>query len=157
MASAAMTETYYEVEKMLFAISNRFAAKTAEPVEELMSIANEAFCDAYLRFDPDKGRKFSTYLWHYVEGYIRRAIYKRDRFPKTQPGQDIPVNTKSAFSDLSDDAEIVARFVFDAPSDMFALIRNRAGWKRFIRIYLDELGWSKYRQDQALQELKGKK
>ena len=118
----AVEETYQDFEKMLFKMCWRAVKMFGGNWEDYLSIANEAFMDAYVTYNIKKGTVFSTWLHWMVRSAIlsSRNPSKIDQHT-VNTGSDIDLeilpkkqtfDVEEFFNDLSDDAKTIKWFYY---------------------------------------------
>lgn len=71
-----LTETYNDVEKLIYFVCHRFRKKYGGEFDELLSEANEIYMDAYRSHDPERG-PFHKHLQAKIWGGMISTLRKR--------------------------------------------------------------------------------
>lgn len=162
--NAAITQTYYDVENLIFDTAHKFSKRYSMDFEDVHSRANELFVDAYNRYVAWRAQygydraPFPFYVRFYIikqlledmrtrmlrEGYLpRRFDYDLEEEMVSDSGFDID----ECLARLSENARLVARLVWDTPihirTALVGTAKRPGQYRRAIREYLrDGMGWS---------------
>ena len=81
---AAIAETYTDVEQLIWSRCHYFCKKYGDSLDEVKSVANYAFMDAYAKWDPNRGQSFSSYTYMVVSNTLlekaRRDAVRHSRY-----------------------------------------------------------------------------
>lgn len=136
----ALSETYEEVRLLICKITNKIVENYRfddHQREELEAEARLIYAKAYESYDPDKGTKFSTYIYFKVDRRLRDWLAKRGH--PTMNAVSLDDDTEAVVSpslavapddfmlclseELSEDALHVARLVIDPPKGLHTALR----------------------------------
>lgn len=150
MGKAALTETFLEVEKLIYSTVYRFQRRFGGDTDELIGMANELFIDAYHSYD----RRSSFPYW---VGYViykglmawyrkerkRASILNRVDVDTDQTETVKKFSVRQLMLDLGEDAIIVVRLLLETNNnDKSTLFRC-----------LESLGWSVARIMESFAEI----
>lgn len=78
--------------KLVLKIANHYNRKTfsAVDIDDLISEGNYALLLAYDRFDEQSGRRFSTFAYHYIQGFIVRYLESKVNAIRTPFHSKVP-------------------------------------------------------------------
>lgn len=159
IAQDALQETYRDEEDRLAKLVRAFKRRFPRAdVDELSSIASEAFLEAYRSHDAEKG-KFSTWLqmivWKRMLDRVKKYARKHDGIsiePLPENLQSTDTNPLHDMStDLSVDACQVLKLIF-VMNDVSGM-KHRTPQKPLLRRVLKDMGWTADRITTAFQEL----
>lgn len=174
-----MTETFLEVEEMIWQCCNEFqewyGKEKPFDMDDLFSFASIKFVEAYESFDPSNGLKFTSYLGICIyRGLLSEYVTKRSRAKNKgvvvsidKPVGDGEANLAPTIADtftdqssiwhgLSEDASMIIDLVLQAPkdiSDAVGISSSGAKWKKAIKTHLKSLGWENWRIRQSFNEI----
>lgn len=162
LAVDAATATYTDVEKLIYKLIHKFIRRYGGDFEELKSVANYAFVQAYDEWDSKKS-SFSTTVSWYVNMHLLNEL--RDRIKRSSRVQYKNITGRDAnyrqrhfanlLDTLSDDAKEVAKLVIKAPAELIdAMDYGELTPKKALRNYLLGLQWSKSRIVQSFNEIR---
>lgn len=170
LSNDAMTETYKDVEMMIYKIVHRFSACYRMPFEDLLSEAHLTFVRAYQKYDParfEKKAKFSSYLYFALSCDLRTFMKKQRKHLNLLEVKEEMVGSEChrAFrvimeSELSEDARQVVGMVLDTPSELVALfkwnrVKTPAGTLHSLREHLlHDVGWTARRVTRTFDEIR---
>jgi len=151
----AENQTYIDVERMLYYVCGRFKTRFGGELHEYLSVANDAFLRAYLKWDPAKSA-FTTYAWHCTWNALRDVARQRRRWGEKIVGNselsdraiDSRFNLAEFLRELSDDARIVVHVVLDTPREFADMGKNS------VRDYLGRIGWATERISESFSEMR---
>lgn len=156
-----VTQTYYDVQNMLYDIAHKFLRKYGGDFEELVSQANLYFMTAYNSFSSKKSN-FTTWCYFIVwKGLLneRQKEIKTNYIPCDTNGYDEDGCFIDFIDELSEDSKIIVGLILDTPNDLKILIERKGGTlpkvKTVIREHLNELGWSMKRITESFSEIRG--
>lgn len=160
------TETYRDVEKLLWKMVHDFRRRNGGDLDELYSVACEAYCIAYQSYDPSKGASFSTWVCWQVLGWLRTAARKERYHSIEKSAGDNTYeweDTMHVFDSdmiaesLSTDAAYVFRLATKPPTELASAAAAKGGsgvnWRTTLRSYLKNLGWAKNRIVESFDEI----
>lgn len=176
-----LTEAYYDVQNLIYDICHRFQRKyhrytkraaiqfesyDKELFEELVAEANLQFIKAFDKYDGTSS-KLSSWVRHRVplcllEG-LRRHLHRNDLCPKVETDLTILAN-QSRFDlgriafELSEDAGVIIKLLTEDNPEFTRRLGQRTTRKRYrkeIKKYLRESGWSLERVKKSFKELAG--
>jgi DNA-directed RNA polymerase specialized sigma24 family protein len=182
-SEVAITETYLEVEKLIFDTVHRFIRLYGGDFEEYVAESNVVYMKVYEAFDPERGA-FSTLLVTSIWNRLIDVSYDRSEAMKVHGAsldaakddggslaemvadhRPANFNLEEFASDLTEDAKSVLRMVLKSPkefgphlSDMIEEVAMGKGgenrnWRSTIRNYLWEVGWSVERISKTFSEI----
>lgn len=172
-----VTETYRDVEKLIYKEVGSFQKRFGGDFDELLSEANLAFMRAYKAYDLTRG-EFTTLLVtsirHGMMNVLRSRMKANSR--KTVSLDAVGCNDTALAEQLADemeppkfdlesfakgltkDAKTVIEILLDTPTDLESAFFWAGGeerhWKSSIRQYLQSLGWTAVRVKESFLELK---
>ena len=82
---------YEQFKPMIIKLVHKWSKLNIVEFDELMQISLLALIEAYKSYDPNKGTKFSTYVYDMIEYKIRKEIYITDR--KNKRYKTVSLNT----------------------------------------------------------------
>ena len=170
MESDTKTQTYEDVQKLIYKMCHLFRRRHGGEFEELVAEANVAFCKAYEHWRANGGACFSTYL---ATAIYRRLLDKkrtaRRRAHVWKEGQwydfQVPApaggwqRLSALVEGLSEDAKTIVQLVLDTPAELLSEVKSRGGkscnWRTSILDHLaDDAGWKQNRVSRAFQEVR---
>jgi RNA polymerase sigma factor (sigma-70 family) len=137
-------------QKLIFSRAHSFHRTTGVDYDDLVSEGYLIFCMAYRKFDPARGGKFSTFLYHCLNSklynYVRDLRRKRMETVTIQPDMasysygNFPILLAS----LSREARYVAEVFLYSPVEVLRLTGTETvnGIKVKLRKHLREQGWT---------------
>lgn len=164
----AVTETYHDVEPLIWHFIYQFTHKFGGDPDEYFSLAQEVFVKVYNGFDPTRGSSFGGYLLPALYRKFRANLnMERRRQPVWQHhiGDRIVESPEPQFDDrallaeLSQDACDLVGMILEAPddvSDALHAVRDslRAiDWRAALKSYLTSQGWSSTRIARTFEEV----
>ena len=167
LATQAASETYTDVEKLIYHICNKFAAKHGGDIDDLISLANQVWCDCYAGWKSGSA-PFSSYLstciWRRLLGAKRRAMRLPTVSTTGADGEMILESRKSSnfqmsefVSELSQDGRTIISLIFETPAELATEIAQKGGHTRNIRKavkdYLKTIGWTCGRIAESFEEI----
>lgn len=147
-------------QQMLYRLVHNFIGQHGGDFEEALSIANEAFVDAWLNWNSRKA-KFTTYLWWRVRGALMTHLRNRTKqwvretpIEMIEEEVGIEENRSTFFLDdfisvLSWDARQIVGLVFSTPRDFRMLNRDNAQRRIIYKMQRDH-DWSVDRIENAM-------
>jgi hypothetical protein len=167
----ALTENYTDVERLIHHTVHSFVKRFGGDYDELRSDANTLFMEADESYTEDKG-SYSNHIryrvWMGLLEDMRKRIARQNRLPRK--GVDLRLyvapfarpqfDQAEVEKRLSEDARAVLRLVLDSPIDVEASltqhgnIRTGGSWRRALREFLRDVGWSMSRVTESFNELK---
>lgn len=146
------TETYQEIEKMIYNLCWKYAGRGLE-FEECVGVANLAFAEAYPKFDSRKGSSFSTWIYNCVSHALldfsaSEQKYRQRNAMVDQTEYDVEDTRthrlSNVLAELSEDARIVAQTIIESPQELAGVLRCRKpeNMRRGVWQYFRQLGWS---------------
>jgi len=169
----AIEETYFDVEKMLCQLSWKYARLWGIDYNELRSVANVAFMDAYKSWNAERA-SFITHLYYSVTyrltdfrtQHVRHVARFKSGLRKISNPQEevgfesvpdrVPHPIVELLSQISDDAKTIVQLVADLPEDLafIARLKKRGKAKRELWRYIkNHWGWSLPRTMAAFTEI----
>jgi len=163
-----ITDTYYDIEKLIHKICNDFQKKFGGEIEDLIGEAHQTFMKAYPKYDQNRGA-FTTLLHHSIfrqlQTFSIRKKKREEKRAKTFTNQiwkfpAIPrFDWKTFGESLSDDAEMIVKLIFDSPKEINQSILNsgstKLNWTKTLKNHLYDLGWSYTRISKSFGEIRG--
>lgn len=133
----AREQTYRDIEKMLFSMSWWATEHFGGEWCDWLSVVHLAYQKAYDTYNPVKGAKYSTWVWHCVRGAIleERGRLERERQHVTYTSRvpDMPghhqFDLRAFLFELSDDAQVIACLAVSLPGDLAELVEFDAKGK----------------------------
>jgi DNA-directed RNA polymerase specialized sigma24 family protein len=176
--AAPITETYADVQKLIWHTCHRFARRNGGDVEEYVAEANVVYLKVYESWSPNMGTKFSGYL---VTCIWRRLIGVRNHARRHKPVWHASLDVEQPngrtmasqvvddrpeyrslydlVATLSADAAAVVQLVVDAPADLLAVAQGKGGqprnWASSLRTRLRKAGWEPKRITETFEEIAG--
>lgn len=156
---------YSQYHKEVLRIAHHVSKRFGVEVGDLLAEGYIAFRYAQKHFDPEKGFKFSTYLWSTVDGrltnYARRLVSGREfeevselNEPNYEATQESSSIIKEVIKGLPADAKEVVKIVLDTPADLVHMLAGRSTStlnKRTLEQYLHKnRSWGLRRAREAL-------
>lgn len=169
MIAIARQETFLEVEPDIRLTVHRFRLRYGGNMEDLWSIAHEAFMYAFLTFESSCG-SFSSYVryctWKQMLEQTRSQCRRNSKLPRV-PFDNIrePVTKHNHFvtdllDELSEDGKLVVSLVLDAPMDIYMYLLEHKGpqnpnkVRNALRSFLREVGWNTARITESFNEIR---
>jgi len=141
---------------LLYKIAWSFHATTGLEVDDLFQEAYFAYEYALKTYDPDKGVKFSSFLWTHISNQLKTYYIKQCKITNPLVGLDslcdISTNPEIFFEALTDDARMVADLVLATTKRFVELSRQEA--KQRVFNIMRNRGWTYGRIHYALINLK---
>jgi DNA-directed RNA polymerase specialized sigma subunit len=144
--------------------------------DDLLSVAHEIFVDARTKYQPNRGAKFSSYLYMRLNSrfnQLRIKQEKRWRKVKVMPDQFIEMycstkyqperqmSFKQMLTSLSAEAMQVVNIVLNTPAELIELARGVASRKDICHVnktllskYLQGKGWKVSAIDKVFAEIR---
>ena len=158
LAMIAVSETYLDVEKLIFHTVHRFVKAYGGDFDEYRSDANLAYMDAYQTYHRSKGT-FEAWVrfkvWKRLLEVLRTKIGRNNRLPRVEADLEaMPVHAEpnpfwlsDFLAELSDDARAVVELILDSPQSIEQSIRKRGGdtphnIKAAVKEFLKDVGWA---------------
>lgn len=168
-ASIAATEIYDDVRDLIAKTVRQFVGRYGGDVVEMTSRASLLFMEAWAKWDMRRTtfqRFLRYYIWHaFLEEY-RMAYTRNNRVRRNYIAVDgVAKKEASAFDvsefagQLSKDAATVAMLLFETPMEIkMSLIetgKDTPGqFRRAIKEYLQDLGWTAHAVARSFAEIK---
>lgn len=169
IAQDAFTQSYQEVELLIFDTVHSFRRRYGGDFQELLSEARVAFCESYITYDDDY--PFSTWVrfkcWtRLLEDRRRRArLYGRPGHPNCPLPLPNHLSHRDFdlcqfLDDLPTDAGIVATMALEAPLDVLLClkgefkIKNAHNIRRALHEALVDMGWTASRIADAFETVR---
>lgn len=166
----AVTETYLDVEKLIYDTIHRFIEQYGGDFDEFLSIARESYMLAFNSYDPERAG-FVTYVRCFIWGRLQktwRVERRRAQILNLNHEYDFshhPERSENKFDvsefveKLSEDGKTVVNLVFDSPIDIALSIMERGGdtpnnVRLAIREFLKDVGWSAGRVSNTFREIR---
>jgi DNA-directed RNA polymerase specialized sigma24 family protein len=170
LQEAALTQTYQDVEKLLYQLAWQFHNTYGGDIRDWHSEAHLFFMKAYYSYNNDKS-KFTTWVHHCVRGglrdYLKKFISKNQPSTVDTEGNDymllIP-DTSNPFSnvidlldEVKDDGKLILRLIWGMPEDLksSSIKKGKSGkhTKILVKKYLLKLGWTHNRIKDSFKEI----
>jgi len=159
----AMTETYLDVQGLIYDTCHKFNKVFNGDIEEYISIANTVFIKAYQTHNPNIS-KFTTWLrrciWGKLFDYTRKEIKDYKRNCSERVAKDTNFTTTyfiDLLDELDDDAKDIVHMIFDMPALLKEMtIENNCtmlSFKSTLRKYLKNIGWTADTINKSFQEI----
>ncbi len=165
-----ITDTYKDIERMIYQICHKFCSQYNESLEDLVGEANLAFSRSYKKYDSSRGQ-FTTFIhWCIVNHLIQYTNRNKKRAKVWMQGLDDDVHPIFKFAtandldlkdftdEMSADAKEVINLVFEGPQEIGYLIfrigESKMNWRKALRTYLKNSGWSYRRVLKAFKEIR---
>lgn len=163
------TLAYMDFRGLIFQAVNRHRRSHGGNLDEIESDANFAFMRACRTFDPSKGFRFSTWLWHQLRyGLIgtSQAAAKEGSRPHSDEDPDTVEAGEPGFDlgrlqfEVSEDAALILGLVASPPPDLRMDVRENdkrltpLAWKKALTEYLKDIGWAGHRITESFAEIK---
>lgn len=155
MSKAGIESTYADVERLIWKLVHKFYRSHGAQygtLEELYSVAGEGFCVAVNRYDRQKAKCFTTYVYMVVQHSLLQHVRTCCKRRKTEVLLDAPqkttgFNLTEFLEELSDEGKFVVQLILDSPKELLQVLfshddRSSArSYKAGLRKYLKEVGW----------------
>lgn len=159
----ALTETYIDVEKLIYATVWKFKRKFGGDFEELVAEANFIYVLAFDSYKESRAA-FTTWLcfciWRGLQNHIR-FIREKNKYTKILPLEQCPnrefvIEKPSFFFEMLDefgeDSKTIIKLVFNPPEELKK--ESNHSFKVDIRIYLStKFGWTGRRIKESFEEI----
>lgn len=157
VAIIAANETYDDVKRLITKIVKGFATRYRLDYHETTSAANEAYAEAYVSYDVNRGA-FTTWVQFKVTKGLEEELRKKQRRERIEllaeidtPAQEprpfvLPEFLESLGTDARTAARIALRIKTRSINDM----------RHWVKQHLRDAGWTRRRVKQAFQEVRRK-
>lgn len=169
MATTAITETFDDVQNLMFQYAHKFHKQYGGDWDEWVSEGQEIFMKAYTRYEPTKG-SFVTWFAFFLQKLfmekVRRQTMRNVRHRKVDMDLYLYVKPRKAFDleelgrDLSDDARMVVQLMLETPNDLKLCFAEQKKNIRFrdrilngLIQFLSDIGWQQDRVFDAFDEV----
>lgn len=173
-----VTETYLDVEKMIYAVVNEFHGTFGGDWDEYVAEANLTFKQVYDSYDPTKGALTNvlwTSIWRKLTKVNRKNIRSRAFHKVSLDAADGNYNTLAAHiqdrpdctfdfvafaaaAKLTEDAKTVIGLVLDPPEKVEKVAKAKGdlpmNWRSTLREYLRDIGWAAARISESFEEVR---
>jgi len=157
-----MKETYEDLKNLLYQTAHKFQKMHGGDFEELVSIANLSFVEAYKSYSPEAGA-ITTWVrfcvWHNMLDHLDKEI-KSKRTRAEDKEQKITHHRPliDFLDDLSNESEQIINLVLSTPPELQTLIDDTGGeiklMKKTISKYLQSIGWGRKKIKRAFVEIR---
>ena len=165
----AVTETFYDVRKLIYGTVWQFQKQHGGDFDEMVAEANLIYIKAFMSHNPSKG-KFSTWLCFCLgKGLIdfRRFIREENRYVSIEHFEDwgeyqIQTPPRSTFLELinevSSDTKTIIDLLMEPTNELQTALMKKKSVKYYhkqaLRAHLTSvLGWSNSRIKESFQEI----
>lgn len=164
----ALHETYSEVQSKLNRVANFLTRWGLTPVE-IVSEVFVAFCHAYRKYDPERGKPFEVYaaetVYYLTRSNVRERLQSQWELSKQQeyigdgwefevpcPQDDYGSTVADGLDTLLGDGLSIVRLVLDPPAPLWELVQKwssygqttaKYAWRKALSEYLKTKHWSK--------------
>lgn len=158
-------EAYESVKGLVHDVVYRFLKTYGGDLEELKSVAYTSFTENFYRYDREKA-KLTTWIrnsiYRDLVDYLRLKIAREKRwsladkeFLENYLDERVKrFKVKSFLEDLSSDARLVITIVLHNPKEVKLDEKRPKGFKKVIKNYLIDIGWSLNRVIRSFKEIK---
>lgn len=169
-APAACTETYLDVQKMIFKVAHTYSHRNGLPFDEVLSAAHFVFMRAFhYRYRPKgKPASFSTRLYNSLNWELRDFLKKESKHQghleineEIVGAQEYDANFRVMLDteQLSEDAKAIVALVLDRSEELTPLLRwqnvqGKKGYLAALEEHLSDLGWTVDRVQESFAELR---
>ena len=163
----ARTEAYADVKGIIYQVVHKFCSRHKADFDEMLSIANLAFCECWPRYDSNKAR-FTTHVYLRVYYAMLETCRKNKRrsevfqFVETD-ASELSTARKECFvvdllDELSTDARTIVNIVLNGRETSHVMQNSQcnntaASTKNAIAKVLNEIGWSTARVIESFMEI----
>ena len=151
-------EVYDDVRDMIHRAAWDAARKHGGDVDDYVSAGNEAFMEAWLTWDPDRGTAFSTWCWWKIRGAITSETKRRR---PEQLGTDMPqpsrFDARRFLLEAGRDAGTVARMLWETPWELDDILHHKdtaSCVRGGIQRRLKSMGWTWARIMESFDEIR---
>lgn len=147
----AITETYIDVEKLIYDTAHKFRKRYGGDLEEIISQANYLFVMSYYHNYKQINISFTSRVRHYIWHGLLSDL-RKEHLSKRYREQDIIFHTgpKLGFVELLDevgnDAKNVINLILDTPEELLTIITDKRcspkQSRTVIKEHLKKIGWS---------------
>ncbi len=161
-----LTETYIDLQKMVYMVTNKIALRYGVPFEDLIGVSHQIFVKECDRYDSKHGASISSWIYSKVNWGLLSFMRKEYRHLHLgnlddAPEQTCPPNTFLAEikSELSEDANSIVALVLDTHND-FALLckwrktRTRRAALNALVEHLEDVGWTEEKIELHFNEIR---
>jgi len=167
-----LTETYKDVQKLIYATAWNFWKIHGGDVEDLVAQANLIFIDAFDTYDSNKS-KLTTWLTFKIRKglfrYMKKEVLRRrngiaidDRLVESIPTRKRDISVMDFLDELNSDAIVVLQMFLETPRDILVDMLNRHGRIDGVRAHLKmrlgnrlrQMGWGTSRIKRAFEIIK---
>jgi len=151
---------YDDYSRLIASIAWRFATTYDLDVDELISEGYIKYTDCVKLWTPEGGAKFSTFLYHHVEGHFRHLMmFENNRCTPLVPEQltdacdmEQRVTFKNLLQSLPADAMFCAEIIINTPAEMYDWVMREKTvhkvTKQDVYRYIREIGQTVFYNEQ---------
>lgn len=169
LRTIAATETYQDVQRLLYKLAHKAARRYQLPFEDMLSEAHRCFMLAFGKYDGSRGASFVTYVYFVVHHQLATSAQKESPHRNhLEVKEEIcgTVDPEGSFvgdliASLDSDARMVVELLLRPPEEL-SRSHGDVGVSRphhllsSLRAWLQSHeGWSKERTDVAVDEVRG--
>ena len=159
------TETYRDVEKLIYRTCYDFARRYGGDIDELVSTGNEAYACAYNSYDPSRNALFSTWVRTQVWYALMNERKARYRIRERCAGDDTETwaRNESEFDmdefaiGLSPDSQHILGLLQTPPAALADVATAKGdhgiNWRSTLKSYLRAAGWTHARVAESFAEI----
>lgn len=108
MSNDEYMKLYEQFKLMIIKLVRKWSKLNIVEFDELMQISLLELIEAYKSYDPDKGAKFSTYVYNTIEYRIRKEIYLTNRKNKRYKTVSLNTTIESGEGDTTELIDLIA-------------------------------------------------
>jgi len=179
-----ITETYLDVEKLIYHVCNLFRRKHGGELEEMIGEANLVYMKVYKDWEWGKGMSFTSYLCTCIyrklltlnETVKRKSkVWSRtlstmhiyeftaeirsvDDLGVMEDKKPTPFFIEEFLQELSEDAQTILQFVLEEHEEIKIRAEAKGGqyrnWRSTIKEYLKEVDWTARRISESFEEIR---
>lgn len=160
----AHTEVYHDLKRMLHQIVSKFCSRHGENFDEMLAIANLAFCECLPQYEKQKAR-FTTHVYLRVYYSLLETFRRNKRRAEVFCFADVEADSLAVnrhetfmtdlFDELNDDARTVVKLVLKGRDVSHSMqeCNTIKSTKTAVRNVLNEIGWTASRITESFNEI----
>ena len=154
-----MLYNYEDHQAIIYRLAHKWKlSDTVVDFQELVSVGNEEFITATKEFNPNKGTKFTTYLWQVIDNAMNDVVKKatKEMQNKIEFTSEPSINgnsspermamLKSWVESLSQEGQFIVNTVWNTPAEIVQWAReesyNPKVTMKLLSRYLRGQGWA---------------
>ena len=178
--TSPITETYYDVEKLIYHVCNGFRREYGGDVEEMVGEANLVYMKVYKSWNSSGAMSFTSFLatciyrklldkkrsdnkkskvWNIsLHGLISFEFETNRVFDKIMEDKKPTFDKDDFLEEFTKDAQKIIQFILEEPEELKLRVKQKGNqhrnWRSVIRNYLKEIGWTAKRITESFEEIR---